>query len=76
MYNAETDTTTNNSHNKKSNDAKFCMRLYDELSECNTNFRKSKDEVVCDYFNSVFNIKCLGININTNAKTNTWDKKK
>ena len=73
MYNSETDTTTNNSHNKKSNDAKFCMRLYDELSECNT---KSKDDVVCDYFNLVFNIKCLGININTNAKTNALDKKK
>jgi hypothetical protein len=61
---------TNDGHNKKHNDTKFCMRLHEELSQCKNIFIKPNDDVVCDYFNLVFQMKCLGININT------LDKKK
>jgi hypothetical protein len=46
----------------------FCIKLANELAECKNIKTYLKDNTTCNYFNLVFQIKCLGINSPTNNK--------
>lgn len=56
--------------NKKNSNANFCVQLSQELKECNKKY-KSSDDDVCNYFNLVFQMKCIGIG---GIKMNNLDK--
>jgi hypothetical protein len=60
--------------NKKSNDTKFCVRLSQELKECNKKYKTNDEDVVCNYFFLVFQIKCMGGIIYNSNKMNNLDK--
>jgi len=60
--------------NKKFNDTNFCVRLSQELKECNKKYKTNDEDVVCNYFFLVFQIKCMGGIIYNSNKMNNLDK--
>lgn len=46
--------------NKKFSDANFCVRLSQELKDCNKKYKSRDEDVVCNYFYLVFQMKCIG----------------
>ena len=52
--------------NKNFNDKNFCLRLTQELKDCNKKYKSRDEDVVCNYFYLVFQMKCIGGIINMN----------
>jgi hypothetical protein len=65
------DTKNDSVSNKKNSNANFCVRLSQELKDCNKKYKSSDEDVVCNYFNLVFQMKCIGIG---GIKMNNLDK--
>jgi hypothetical protein len=47
--------------NKKNSNANFCVQLSQELKDCNKKYKTNDEDVVCNYFCLVFQMKCIGI---------------
>ena len=63
--------------NKKISDTNFCLRLSQELKDCNKKYKTNDEDIVCNYFYLVFQIKCIGgiiYNSNHSNKMNHLDK--
>jgi hypothetical protein len=64
-----------------STDKNFCSQLHNELSDCNNKlyiFGKN-NKTTCKYFETVYEIKCLGIppgTLDKINKLNSFDKSK
>jgi hypothetical protein len=60
------DTKSDSVSNKKISDTNFCVRLSQELKDCNKKYKTNDEDIVCNYFCLVFQMKCIGGIINMN----------